>query len=165
MYFLYDACAALAQLSHRSNTARMVNDNATECLIALLEKFETDSYVRARVACALRNMSCHSGNLIKMVQAGASKWLIKMASDPNLQTQQHCMVGLCNMADMEPVRFLVKQGAVAAIMNLSKIFEERGGSPVCRITSNLAIADGTHDGIVKGGAVSALMWLSKEGWN
>ena len=29
--------------------------------------------------------------------------------------------------------------------------------------SNLAIADGTHDGIVKGGAVSALMWLSKEG--
>jgi hypothetical protein len=162
---LYDACAGLTQLSHRSNTARMVSDHATECLIALLEKFQHDSYVRARVACALRNMSCHSGNLVKMVQAGASKWLIKMASDPNLQTQQHCMVGLCNMADMEPVRrVLVKQGAVAAIMNLSKILRSEEVARQCAVSlSNLAIADGTHDGIVKGGAVSALMWLSKEG--
>ena len=82
----------VTQLSHRSNTARMVSDHATECLIALLEKFQHDSYIRARVACALRNMSCHSGNLVKMVQAGASKWLIKMASDPNLQTQQQLLL-------------------------------------------------------------------------
>lgn len=162
---LMDACIAVTQLSVKSNTSRMVADNATECLVAFLEKFPNRESVRERVACALRNLSCHSGNLVRMVKAGASKWLIKLSSDPALQTQQHCMVGLCNMADMEDVRpLLVSQGAVTAIMNLSKILRNEEVARQCAVSlSNLAIAEGTHDGLVKGGAVSALMWLSKEG--
>ena len=158
-----DCAAALCNLSHYTNTARMVEHGAGAALIDLVrDSKETDIDLRRRCIVGIRNLVSHSGNVATMVEEGVVPVVVSLCAVQDTQTLLSASAALVCISMHTPSRgTLAKQQGIHGVMNASIAAPPVIHDTVNRYSvvalSNLALDTEAHAMMMEAGALTMLM--------
>jgi hypothetical protein len=116
---------------------------------------------KRRFAISLATLSANPKSRAGIVEDGAILTLVKLARQPDRQTQLSCAAAFNSLASESSVRAtMLQQGAVGAIVNLSLSPLRKIKNDCARALCNLAASAGMEEELVRLGAVGALLSVS-----
>ena len=114
--------AAFANLSCEESIQLKMVDQGVVSIISRL----ADSYQEVNYTCcarALCNLACADEARLRVATEGGFEALmmISMVRSVDLQTKLLCIIALCNLLDDHTVAYMLEEGLVASVANLSKM--------------------------------------------
>jgi hypothetical protein len=114
--------AAFANLSCEEAIQLKMVDQGVVSIISRL----ADSYQEVNYTCcarALCNLACADEARVRVATEGGfdALMMISMVRSVDLQTKLLCIIALCNLLDDNPVAYMLEEGLVASVANLSKM--------------------------------------------